>query len=43
MFFTVFALSVVVLIIIIFLIRKNQKKKLSEREIEREEKEGIID
>lgn len=43
MFFTAFALSVVVIIVILFWVRSTQRKKISQKELEEEREKGIID
>lgn len=43
MFFTSFALAVAATIVILFIVRSWKKNKMSHQEIEKEEKEGIID
>ncbi len=43
MFFTAFAIGIVILVLIIFYVRSRKKNSMSNQEIKKEEKEGIID
>ena len=43
MIFTTFAIGIIILVLIIFWVRSRKKNKMSQPEIKKEEKEGIID